>query len=529
MRSAQRISAGFGVDLDALERMTPEQQEKVRAQLEILERAFRENPLLGYRPHPKQERFHEPPFPAIRSFFGGNRSGKTTAAILDTLIQVLERELVPEHLLAYKRWEPPVKVRVVTPDLTSTLDGVIHEKIREWCPRSAFRGKSFDRAWDKVQRILRFQNGSWIQFNSSEQDREKLGGVALHRVVYDEEPRQEVRNECAMRLVDYDGEEIFALTPFSGMAWMYDQIYEPWEILENAGMPRAKIEEDLEMRVVVVDMDDNPHLSEVGKRRQLAKYSGPEREARKSGKFVSFSGRIYPKDPDTIPQIDRVPPGAEVFRGIDPGWRHMLAVVYCYLTYEDELVVFDEIALREATVKEACDEMRRRDLRWGYRKDNGSVVALSVNWTVIDPASRNKSAQTGRSDQAEFADHGIYTIPGQNAVSAGINRVKERLDAHKLTVAVNCPELLGQFKRYRWVKNTGRSEHEARAEPVKKDDHLVDALRYVCMQRPLAPEKPKEPEFLTEQQRRLRHHMQRVAKLGKRKVLNSGFGPGQWS
>jgi phage terminase large subunit-like protein len=536
---AASFLGGLAVDLDRLEALPEEKREAVREQLEVLERSLRENPLLKYnnpmfavRLHEKQLRFHAPAadgsFPPVRAFFGGNRSGKTTAAILDTLIQVIDRDAVPEHLQAFKRWEPPVKVRVVTPDLTSTLDGVIHEKIREWCPRGQFRGKSFDQAWDKVQRVLRFRNGSWVQFNSSEQDREKLGGVALHRVVYDEEPRLEVRNECAMRLVDYDGEEIFALTPFSGMAWLYDQMYEPWEraVAESSAV---EAEARLEMRVVVVDMDDNPHLSEAGKRRQLLKYSGPEREARKSGRFVSFSGRIYPQLPETVPEIDRVPPGAEVFRGVDPGWRHMLAVVYCYLDFDDTLVVFDEVALRGATVREACDEMKRRDLRWGYRKPNGSVVPLRVNWTVIDPASRNKNAQTGRSDQAEFAEHGVYTVPGQNAVAAGINRVKERIDARRLLVAANCPELLGQFKRYRWVKDTGRVEHEAKEQPVKKDDHLLDALRYVCMQRPLAPERPREPERLSVQQRMLRAHMERVARLGKRsKVLSSGYGPGQW-
>jgi len=529
---APSFAGGLAIDLDALEALDPEQQDRVREQLEALERQIRENPLLMYnnpvltgkRVHEKQLAFHargeSGEWPAIRAFFGGNRSGKTTAAILDTLIQVCDRDAVPEHLVAFKRWEPPVKVRIVTPDLTSTLDGVIHEKIREWCPKSQFRHKSFDRAWDKVQRILRFQNGSWIQFNSSEQDREKLGGVALHRVVYDEEPRQEVRNECAMRLVDYDGEEIFALTPFSGMAWLFDELYEPWEL--------GKLTEP-DCRVVVVDMDDNPHLSQRGKERQLAKYSGPEREARKSGRFVAFSGLIYPHPPETIPQIDRIPPGAEVFRGIDPGWRHMLAVVYCYLDFDDNLVVFDEIALRGSTVREACEEMRRRDLRWGYRKSENDVVPLQVNWTVIDPASRNKNAQTGRSDQSEFADHGIYTIPGQNAVSAGINRVKERIDARRLLVAANCPELLGQFRRYRWVKNTGRGEHEAKAEPVKRDDHLLDALRYVIMQRPLAPVRPRETGEATPQQRMLKRHMERVAKLGKRsKTLSSGYGPGQF-
>src|ERR1019366_1626520 len=87
--------------------------------------------------------------------------------------------------------------------------------------------------------------------------------------------------------------------------------------------------------------------------------------------------------------------------------------------------------------------------------------------TVIDPASRNKSHQTGRSDQQEYADHGVMTIAGQNSVSAGINRVKERLQTEgRLVVCAGCEELLGEFRRYRWSKSS-RTEDESKEAPVK--------------------------------------------------------------
>jgi phage terminase large subunit-like protein len=396
--------AGLRIDPEKLANLDPAERELVAEELRVVEEAFKRNPLLGFQPHGKQGLFLQPEadgwFPYLRAFFGGNRSGKTTAAILYLLIQVCPDELLPPHLRPYKRWDGPIRARVVTPDLTSTLDGVIHEKIREWCPPELLKGGNFDRAFDKVQRVLKFKRGDWIQFNSSEQDREKLGGVALHMVIYDEEPRQEVRNECLTRLIDFDGEEIFALTPFSGMKWLFDEIYEPWErgVLD----PR-------QARVVVVDMDDNPHLSENGKKRALAQYSGPEREARKSGRFVSFAGLIYPQfshERHVIPALDRVPPGVEVFRAIDPGYRHLCAVLYMYLDSDDELVVFDEIGLQTATVKQVCDAMTKLDLRWGYQLPAGDTMPLRSNWNVIDPASKNRNGQTGRSDQQEFWDNG---------------------------------------------------------------------------------------------------------------------------
>ena len=498
---------GFRIDPEALGRLNPEERERVLEELQVLEGAYKANPLLGYHPHGKQVVFHSPDvwgFPPLRAFFGGNRSGKTTAAIVDTIIQLVDRDVLPSHLTAFKRWDAPAKIRIVTPDLTSTMDGVVHEKFREWCPKAQFKGGSFDRAFDKVQRMLHFKNGSWVQFNSSEQDREKLGGVALHRVVYDEEPRQEVRRECLTRLIDFDGEEIFALTPFSGMAWLFDEVYDPWE--------RGELDPK-DGRVVVVDMDDNPHLSESGKARALAQYSGPEREARKSGRFVSFSGRIYPQfseEKHLIPSLSRLPANVEVFRGIDPGIRHMCAVVYCYLDENDEMVVFDEIALRDVTVKQICRAMEERDAKWGAAREDGTIAPLRVNWSAIDPASKNRNNQTGRSDQQEFWDNGVSTIPGQNAVTAGINRVKERLDADRLKITADCPVLRQQFVRYRWTKDDGRTEHEAKETPVKKDDHLLDALRYVVMQRPLLPVVKVEKPSDTFKDRALRAALKRL-------------------
>jgi hypothetical protein len=294
-------------------------------------------------------------------------------------------------------------------------------------------------------------------------------------------------------------------------------VYEPWELGKLAA-------ED--GRVVVVDMDDNPHLSESGKKRALSQYSGPEREARKSGRFVSFAGLIYPQfsEDHIIPQIDRVPPGAEAFRSVDPGYRHMCAVGYYYLDADDEMVKFDEIALQGATVKQVCDEMRRRDARWGVEREDGKVFPLQARWTVIDPAARNRNNQTGRSDQSEFLDNGVATIPGQNAVGAGINRVKERLDAGKFKVCANCEVTIAQYRRYRWVKDTSRGEDEARERPVKKDDHQLDCDRYAVMQRPLAPPKDRLPDNATMKDRILRHHLKRLNRP--RATADAGFGPG---
>jgi hypothetical protein len=498
------------INLEALVGLSPEERLVVEADLLVMERAYATNPLLGYRPHRKQAEFHGLPHEPLRAFFGGNRSGKTTATMVDTILQAVDWELVPDHLRAFKRWDPPFYCRVVTPDLTNTLEGVVLQKFRDWCPRGQLHGGGFDRAWDKMLRMLRFKNGSWIQFFSNDQDVDKFGGAALHRIVFDEEPREDIRRECLMRLIDFGGEELYGMTPLNGMSWTFDEIYEPWE--------RGELEYG---RVVVVDMDDNPHLDRATMARVLAGLSREEREARKSGRFVHFAGLVYPvfsRSRHVVPEFRELPKGVELFCGIDPGIRHMCAVVYAFLDNDDRMVVFDEIALQGVTIREICDQIQKTNLKWG---------GIRPNWYVIDPSSKNRNNQTGRSDQAEFSDNGIVTIPGQNSKPAGINRTRERLEADRLLIAANCVELQAEFKRYRWV-TAKRIEGDAKQEPVKKDDHLLDALRYVVMQRPLVPELERRPPSLSMKQRLLRESLKRLGSGRSSVPADHFFGPGQF-
>jgi phage terminase large subunit len=106
----------------------------------------------------------------------------------------------------------------------------------------------------------------------------------------------------------------------------------------------------------------------------------------------------------------------------------------------------------------------------------------------------------------EFTDHGIVTILGQNSVTAGINRVKERLQANRLLVTANCQTLIDQFRKYRWATPT-RTEDDSKEKPVKTDDHLLDALRYVVASRPYASQESDEERWMSEPEKRAREEM----------------------
>ena len=171
-----------------LEAQPPDVKEAFLAELSELELSLNENPLQTYFPHPKQKLFHAAT-ERRRAFFAGSRTGKSTAGIADDLIQLLPPGWVPKHLMAYKRHghDGPIKARIITPNLTHTME-VATDKVRRFCPPAALLGGKWEKAFDKQRRILRFDRGDSLDFMSTEQDPSAFGGVDLHQVHFDEEP-----------------------------------------------------------------------------------------------------------------------------------------------------------------------------------------------------------------------------------------------------------------------------------------------------------------------------------------------------
>jgi len=95
-----------------------------------------------------------------------------------------------------------------------------------------------------------------------------------------------------------------------------------------------------------------------------------------------------------------------------------------------------------------------------------------VDWIV-----RDHDAQEG----AELEERGVYTVPAQKDVLLGIQKVASRLTIQgdgkpRLSIFRNCQNLIREIARYRW--RTGAKKEE----PIKQDDHTVDALRYMVME-----------------------------------------------
>ena len=457
--------------------------EQTRAELEEIQRILDANPLEGYFPHPKQVEFHSART-RIKALIAGNRVGKSSAMIVDNLIQALDLEDLPEHLRPFKRWGLPGMIpfrgRILSPGLTRTMEGVIFEKIREYCPPAALRGGSWQKAYDKANRVLHFESGAWIDFLTYEQDLQAHSGVALHRVSYDEEPPgdrgEAIRKESRTRLIDYGGDEVFAFTPLLGFSFAHREIW--------------KRRDDPEITVVQASMDDNPYLSETEREQYKEGLTEEEYRARIEGEFVHFEGMVYGEFSPRKHVLKERPPAEhvrklEIMVGIDPGIR-TTGIIFGGFDGENSLLLFDELYLHDAAAipEIAAESIKAKLMKWGSEGlPESEHKMLPVKYFLIDPSARNRQLSASMEGvQAAYHRAGIPALEAQADRQAGIFEMKRRMQ-HDPTLIVVSPELrwwLFEIENYRATEKSDGS-----FDVVKKDDHLMDASRWLAMARPV--------------------------------------------
>lgn len=465
------------IDRKKLNALPSAERKEVEAALASIYDATQANPLIGFYPGKKQ-------IPAlemstdIMAIFAGNRFGKSCVGAVKNLIDALDEEDVPEHLRQYKKWQPPFYCRVMAPDFTDYIDAVILPEIRKWVPQHALAGGSWDKAYSEGRRTLTFRNGSMFRFFSYKQDKNQLGGSSVHRAWYDEPPPQTHRNETLARLIQYDGDELFTMTPLHGVSWLEMEVY--------------KKRSEPHITVVKGSGLDNPVNSEAAVMRIINQYPEEERQARLYGDFVHFAGRVLPEFNERDHVVDPILPhqlaGHEVVVGIDPGWDHGFAVSFCAFDVHGNCLVFDEMEERGKTVEQVVGAIRSRLAYW----------QVTPAYYVIDSAAKQSSVITGYSVQDEFRRLGIPTRRAKNqAYSWGpsVDRLRSMMGYRvevdgesvlqpRFKVGRNCEQTVDQTIAYHHKYDADDMSVETKTpRPYKHFDDLVDAYRYVVMSR----------------------------------------------
>lgn len=427
----------------------------------------------GKKKHKKQIAFHKCK-KRNRWVFGGNRSGKTECGAVEaiwmlrgihpyrknrkdvfgwsvSLSQQVQRDVAQSKILSYlpKSWI--AEITMLSGRKDSPSGGVIDQI--------------------KIKNV--FGGISTLGFKSCDQGREKFQGSSLDFVWFDEEPPQDIYEECLMRVIDRRGDVFGTMTPLKGETFIYNEIF-----LNRKNNPQVWCE--------FMSWDDNPFLSKKETALISAALDSKSLDARKYGKFTGEAGLVYPEFDPSVHVIKPfpVPEEWQDTISIDPGLNNPLSAHWYATDWDGNIYVIAEHFAAGMDVDAHVRSIRDICGRIGWKTDkNGRISAL------IDSAANQRTLASSKSVAELFCEKGILVNTKVNKdVFAGICRVKEYLKKGNgkgdIFIFDNCVNMISEFTTYKWADGDS---------PVKRDDHCMDELRYFVMTKPTAPERKEAP------------------------------------
>lgn len=204
--------------------------------------------------------------------------------------------------------------------------------------------------------------------------------------------------------------------------------------------------------------DDVPHLDDDAKKELWNSIPPFQRDARTKGIPQLGSGAIYPiAEGDFTCAPFPLPKFWPRAYGLDIGWNRT-AAIWAALDIETDIAYLysehyrsqAEPAIHAAAIKSRGD------------------------WIpgVIDPASKGRSQVDGARMIEQYAEQGLFIQAADNAVEAGIMATWERLSDGRLVVFNTLQHWLAESRMYR---------RDEKGKIIKKEDHLMDATRYLVM------------------------------------------------
>jgi phage terminase large subunit-like protein len=287
---------------------------------------------------------------------------------------------------------------------------------------------------------------STIVLKTYEQGRATWQGTEVDFIWVDEECPESVYGEALIRLMTTEGSIITTFTPLQGVT---DLVL---SFLDNSQDSEAKYPKWVE----ICTWDDVPHLTEEEKAKTLANTPPQLRDARSKGIPTVGSGLIYPVDPSLLIVDDfKVPMHFKRAYGMDVGWNSTAAVWMAWDQENDIRFVYSEHKQGMAEPVIHAKAIKARGL-WIKGQ--------------IDPAARGRSQADGQSLFDMYKREGLKIVPANNAVETGIFDLYERMTTGRLKICRSCSGVLRELSLY---------IRDEKGNIVKKNDHLLDALRYL--------------------------------------------------
>jgi PBSX family phage terminase large subunit len=119
-----------------------------------------------------------------------------------------------------------------------------------------------------------------------------------------------------------------------------------------------------------------------------------------------------------------------------------------------------------------------------YANDVASFLEdYDVKGIYVDPSAA--------AFKLELRKRGLKVIDADNDVENGINFMTSEMATGNLFICEECPNLIREIESYVW---DSRSSEKGEDQPLKKDDHSIDSLRYAVYTHKIAAYRPYKDE-----------------------------------
>lgn len=437
------------------------------------------HPDVSRGPLPKQALFFQlalnDGLPKYIRYVGGIGSGKTLIGCITVLSWAIQHS--GDYLIA----------RQFMPELRDTT----YKTFLELCPDELIQDH---RVADSIIRIKNAEGGiSNILFRALEEP-DKLRSLNLNAFYIDE--ANQVAEEAFIllqgRLRGRSVRKGILTQNSGGHDWS-------WRWFVKQDMIKNKEVKNLFVNIVAPSTE-NYHLPDGYVETMLDTWSEDRIKREIYADEDSFEGQVYTEFNQQIHVISpfKIPAHWPKVVGADHGFRNPAAWIWGAIDDDENLYIYREFYQSGWLINEILNG--KKDDKTGKRiPELPGTIELCKNEVIdgiyMDPSTKAKRGKQAGSEWDEYLENfpaNWSLLPANNAKTAGIDRVKQflkidpKLKQPKMFIFNTCVNLINEIQQYRYqeLSSSRKGRLAEKEEPVKINDHALDALRYLVMSRP---------------------------------------------
>jgi phage terminase large subunit-like protein len=402
------------------------------------------NPVAFHEPLDYQKEFFDENITKdkrIIGILGGNKSGKSYNSIAWAIKKCIQQK----RLVIIATWGTLLReISRLTYELLPKNDLI---SFAVYSPTNGFS-----------KRMVRFKNGSEILFLSYDAGAEKFQAYSADIIILDEEPPEEVFDECMFRVAHTNGTIIIAATPVRGFTYLFDIF--GVESLEDDSIVKWNW-----------DSMKNIYIDQRSLKKTLDSLTDEQRAIRQHGSFANTKqGLVYyafsyeNNVVDTNPWYhDWYNPELPIKLCCDFNYSIMswqLAQIYD----DNRILVFDSVTERNANTESMCINVKNK--------------YPAAQWEIFcDQAGSQHSSAASKTDISIIRD--VFTIRPKYKHIANTKDRTESLNSllrnsigqHRLLIGSHNKTLIKDLQVVDWSLYSGKKQGEL--------THAVDGLTYM--------------------------------------------------